>query len=453
MNPFKAYDIRGVYNRDITPELAYRIGRVAPGVFHAASVLVGRDPRVSSPALRDALCRGITDSGADVVDLGICTTPTTYYFTGENGFDCGIMITASHNPKEHNGLKFSKTGALPAGYESGLSEVEAATKKPLPPPAAKPGSVRTFDYLETLLAYYRSKLPDLSGLRFAVDTSNGSSGLLARRLFGDRAVYLNEPLDGTFPNHSPNPLEPAASRQLSEAVVSGGLDGGVIFDGDADRCMFVDERGAFIRPDLVTAVLARTMLARYPASNILCDIRTSRSTTEEISRLGGVPHLWKVGHAFAKLRLRELDAPVGGELAGHYYYREFHHCDSAVLTAMTVLGVVAEAKRAGKTFASIIASFDRYANTGECNYTVPDKAGALRAVHDWAAARAPDTVFDFDGYRFEWADRWFNIRPSNTEPYLRLIAEARDADSLAALKAELEEVLSPFIEKQEETAK
>ncbi len=446
-NPFKAYELRGVYGRDFDEDTVYRIGRVLPGLLHAKAVLVGRDPRVSSPELHAALCRGITESGADVADLGICTTPTTYYFTGEDGFDSAVMITASHNPPEYNGLKFSRTGALPVGCDSGLKDIERAIAAPLPPPAAERGAIRPFDWKPRYLAYFRERLPDLSGLRFAVDTSNGSAGLLARDLYGDAALYINERLDGTFPNHSPNPLLPEATEQLRHVVEWEKLDFGVIYDGDADRCMFVDNRARFVRPDLVVALLARAYLRDEPGANILCDIRTSRSVTEDIRRHGGVPHLWKVGHAFAKVRLRELRGPVGGELAGHYYFRDFHGCDSAVLASCFVIGAVREAKAAGKTFADVIDELDAYANTGETNFTVEDKAGALAAVAEWARSLAPETTLDFDGIRFEWPDWWFNLRASNTEPYLRLIAEARTRELLDAKVAALRERLAPFLSK------
>lgn len=445
MSAFKAYDLRGVFGRDFTADTVYRIGRVLPSQLHASTVLVGRDPRVSSPILHEALCRGITESGANVADLGLCTTPTTYFFTGECGFDAAVMITASHNPPEYNGLKFSRKGALPVGYESGLAEIEKAIAAELPPKASTPGVITPFDWQDRYLEYFRQHLPSLEGLRFAVDTSNGSSGLLARRLYGDSAILLNEELDGTFPNHSPNPLLPETSEQLRAVVADQALDFGIIFDGDADRCMFVDNRARFVRPDLIVALLARAYLAREPHSNILCDIRSSRSVQEDVRLHGGTPHLWKVGHAFAKFRLRELACPVGGELAGHYYFRDFHGCDSAVLASCFVIAAVQEAKKEGLTFADLIDRLDRYANTGEVNFVIEAKAAAIDAVSAWAASQSPSLTLDFDGFRFEWPDWWFNIRPSNTEPYLRLIAEAQTPELLAEKRAALESILAPFL--------
>jgi len=446
MSAFKAYDIRGEYGVDFDADTVYRIGRVLPSLLDAKTVLVGRDDRASSPEIHAALCRGITEAGADVDDMGLATTPMSYFFTGERGYAAAVMITASHNPPHHNGLKISRRGALPVGGDSGLRELEALIGQPLPAPSATPGTVRRIEVLPDYVAFLRQRLPDLDGLRFAIDVSNGMAGLVVRDVFGDQAAYLNEAVDGTFPSHSPNPLDPAATVQLREFVAAGGYDLGVIFDGDADRVMFVDGQGHFVRPDLLIAVLAKYYLAREPGAGILCDIRTSRGVTAAISRLGGVTHLWKVGHAFAKVRLRELNAVVGGELAGHYYFREFHSCDAAVLCAQIVLGVVAAAKKRGQSFARLLSEIDIYANSGECNYTVERKAEAMTALRQWAYRDTPPALeLDFDGYRFEWPGWWFNVRPSNTEPYLRLIWEAKDAATLADRRAATEAILAPFL--------
>jgi phosphomannomutase len=425
----------------------YRIGRVLPLLLDAQCVLVGRDARASSPDVYDALCRGIADAGANVDDMGLATTPMTYYFTGERGYAAAVMVTASHNPPQYNGLKISRRGAVPVGSESGLRELELRIAQPLPPPATQRGTVRALSVVPDYLAFLRRNLPDLGNVRFGIDASNGMAALLLRDVFGDAPQYLYDDVDGSFPNHSPNPLEDAATAELRALVVRQGLDIGVIFDGDADRVMFVDERGRFVRPDLLIALLAEYYLAREPGAAVLCDIRTSRGVTEAITRLGGVPHLWKVGHAFAKVRLRELNAIVGGELAGHYYFRDFHCCDAGLLCSEIVLGVVAAARRQGRTFSQLLAGIDVYANSGECNYVVTRKTEAMEALRAWALRGTPPTAkLDFDGYRFEWPDWWFNVRPSNTEPFLRLICEARSADLLAAKRAAIEAILAPFID-------
>jgi phosphomannomutase len=448
MSAFKAYDVRGVYGKDFTAETVYRIGRELPGLLGAKRVLVGRDARESSPEIFEALARGITDASADVDYMGLCTTPMTYFFTGLKGYEAAVMITASHNPKEYNGLKISRKNALPVGYDTGLKELEKRVEAFTEAPAGKKGKVYSIDVREEYVEFLRKKLPDLSGLKVAIDCSNGMAGLIARDVFeasGAVAEYLYETPDGTFPNHSPNPLESAASEALRKRVSETEADIGVIFDGDADRVMYVDETGKFIRPDLLTAIIARYYLAVEPGAAILCDIRTSRGVTDEIERCGGMVHLWKVGHAFAKLKMREVNAIAGGELAGHYYLRDFYNCDAAVLSCEIVLGVLAKAKREGQTLSKIISKIDIYSNTGELNYTIQKKEEAIKAVEEWAIEGAkPVLKHDFDGVRYEWEDWWFNIRPSNTEPYLRLVAEALTPTLLSEKVSDIEKILEKF---------
>ncbi len=448
MGAFKAYDIRGVYGVDFDAATVYRIGRALPVLLDASCVLVGRDARASSPEIFESLARGINDSGSDVDDIGFCTTPMTYYFAGLHGYAAAVMITASHNTPEYNGLKISRKGALPVGSESGLRELERMTRGSVPAVAYKRGVVRECDVHAVYLGYLKARLPDLTGLRACVDCGSGMAALFARDLFGNGRAdvdFLFDTIDGSFATHSPNPLLPETSAPLREAVRSGGHHMGVIFDGDADRVMFIDERGRFVRPDLITALLAEYLLKQEPGAPVLCDIRTSRGVTEAITRLGGVPHLWKVGHAFAKIRMGEINAIVGGELAGHYYFRDFFNCDSALLAAEIVMGVVAETVRAGGTFSALLADVDVYSNTGECNYVVPRKEAAIQALADWVAAGDPPMrSYDFDGLRHEWPDWWFNVRPSNTEPYLRLIAEADTDARLADRKAALDAILADY---------
>ena len=448
MSAFHAYDIRGVWGAEIDAGLAYRVGRHLPGLLGAGTVLLGRDARRTSPEAAEALARGVTESGADVDDIGLCTTPMTYFFTGERGYKAAAMVTASHNPKEYNGIKISREGALPVGGDSGLKTLEALVAGPLPPPAAKRGSVRRLDVLGDYLAFHRSFLPDLSGLRIVFDGSDGVGPLVAKPLYascGAEAFWINDVPNGDFPHHEPNPLLASAREQLASAVRERGADLGVLFDGDADRVAFVDETGAFVRPDLVTAFLAEPFLAREPGAAVLCDVRTSRSVTERIAALGGVPHLWKVGHAFAKVKLRELHAVVGGELAGHYYFRDFHNCDSAMLCASIALGRFAEAKRRGVPLSELVRRLDKYAGSGEINKLVADKPAAVAAVADWIRrGPAPDRVLDFDGIRADWPDRWVNVRISNTEPYLRIVAEAETPEKLSALLDEVGAVTAPF---------
>jgi phosphomannomutase len=495
MNFFKAYDMRGEFGREFDLDTVYRVGRWLPFIIGSGQsnasaadcrlptahgrpfrVLVGRDARLSSEAVRNALCRGLTESGCAVDDMGLATTPMVYFFTAKEGYDASVQITASHNPANHNGLKVSRAGAVPVGYDTGLGELEKRVMAspfvapPCPPPAkagttngARPGYVvpasaglgtaaapRVVDYRAAYLDWLRGWKADLSGLRYAVDCSDGVAGLIVRELLGEGPVYLNDTPDGGFPNHSPNPLDAASREQLARLVREQGLDAGVIFDGDADRVMFVDESGAFVQPDYLIPVIARPFLAREPGAAVIHDVRTSRGAIEALRADGARPVMGKVGHAFAKVLLRETGAVCGGELAGHYYFRDFFCCDSGELAALLVLAALADAKRRGVRFSELIAPIRIYANSGECNYRIADKAGATAAVLAAAEAfGAPQARSEIDGVRLDYADGWFCVRQSNTEPYLRLIVEALDAALLAERLAVLEGALKPFAEAHE----
>ncbi len=427
MKAFHAYDIRGIYGTDLTREDAYRIGFFLPGMLGAERILVGRDARVSSPEIFSYLSEGLTDAGARVYNAGQATTPMVHWATARFGFDASVMITASHNPPEYNGMKVSRKGALPVGYDSGLNVIESMMQRGDPVhPFREKGTIEDFEirgnYLDFLGAYLRKA----GTLHIAVDCSNGMAGLLARDLLGDGHVYLNEMPDGTFPGHNPNPLEPGSREQLREAVAAESCDLGVIFDGDADRVMFLDEQGEFVPPDLIIAVLGHHFLRKGASGQlVLQDIRTSRSVQEYLARFGAEVHTWKVGRAYAVPKLKELKGIYGGEFAGHYYFRDFYYSDSGMLAALLVLETAAALKADGRPFSSLIREIRKYENSGEINFRVKDKTAAMETVKDhFLGGRKPSAFFDFDGYRIEYADWWFNIRPSNTEPYLRLVVEA-----------------------------
>ena len=433
MSFFKAYDMRGTFGVDFDLDTVYRVGKALPTVIEKANgspghrILVGRDCRVTSKDVRDALVKGLEESGAEVTDLGLCTTPMVYFFTAEDNFDGSVMITASHNPPSDNGLKVSMRTSLPVGYANGLNEVErmvlASSGSKVGEALARPsGSSELNRYLEWMKA--SSLLSPRSSLRFAVDCSNGMASILVHELFPE-AVIINDTLDGTFPNHSPNPLKAEAREQIAALVREKGLDCGVIFDGDADRCMFVDERGEFVQPDYLIPVVAKASGISI-GSKIIHDVRTSRGAIEELKRMGCEPVMVPVGHAFAKPILREIGAVCGGELAGHYYFSEFHGCDSGVLAALRILGEIAKAKANGQTFSEMMKPISGvYANSGELNFKVEDKDAAIARVLEAAKGKLPQEVSrsDIDGIRIEYADGWINIRKSNTEPYLRLIIE------------------------------
>ena len=448
-SPFRTYDFRGVYGLDFTLETVYRAGRHLPKLLNAERVLVGRDARLTSPEISEALIRGLTDAGAGVVDMGKATTPMVYHFTAARGFDASVQVTASHNPPEYNGLKFSKRGALPVGAHNGLRELEAlvnAAKQPKPVAAGETGNVETADFADEFVHDLRPWQSDYSNVRFAVDASDGVSGLIAGKLFGKKAVLLNCEPDGNFPNHGPNPLEPESREQLRKTVLKNKLDLGVIFDGDGDRAMFVDEKGGFVQSDFLIPVIARHFLAREPGAIVAHDIRTSRGAIEALRRDGAVPVMWKVGHVFLKELIRDTRAVCGGELAGHYYFRDFHCCDSAEIATLIVLEQFANAKRRGATFSQFIEGIRCYANSGEMNYGIKRKDEAIYAVRDAALALGgtPLAVHAFDGLRYDFPRWWVNVRKSNTEPYVRLIIEAETPGLLASVRQTLAGALKPF---------
>ncbi len=427
MGAFHAYDIRGIYNVDFDRETAYKVGYFLPELLGAGEVLVGRDCRVSSPEIHEYLVNGILDAGADVCDLGLSTTPMVYFGTARYGFKASVQITASHNPAEYNGLKVSMENALPVGLDNGLGQIRDWIEQGRPcVKAAVRGRLRQKDihrdYLDFLLEYKE----DYSGLKIAFDLSNGMSVLYAKEIFGSAPAYIFDEMDGRFPNHEPNPLVPGNVEALRKLVTETSADIGVIYDGDADRVMFTDGQGRFISPDLMIAVLGHYFLEKRGERGIvLQDIRSSKAVGEYLVPMGAEMVTWKVGRAFAARKLRELDGVFGGELAGHYYFRDFFYSDSGLLASILILNVIADMKKKGVSVSGLISRIAKYRNSGEINFRVEDKKGAMDAVRDYfTSSETPEATMDFDGYRVEFPSWWFNIRPSNTEPYLRFICEA-----------------------------
>ena len=441
MGFFKAYDMRGTYGVDFDLGLVRRIGRALPRVVKGGRWLVGRDCRTTGGDVCSALVSGLAEAGAKVDDLGLATTPMVYFFTAKGGYDGSVMVTASHNPPGDNGLKVSMRTALPVGYANGLNEVErlaaadAETQRPVEgaAPCAPCRAAADPDALARYVEWQKAATDGASfaGLRYAVDCSSGMASLLVRELFPG-AVVVNDALDGTFPAHSPNPLKAEAREQVAALVREKGLDCGVIFDGDADRAMFVDERGEFVQPDYLIPLVARATLAAQGAASagrplVLHDVRTSRGAIEALREMGFEPSMVQVGHAFAKPAMRERGALCGGELAGHYYFSEFFGCDSGVLAARRILSEVAAAKARGETFSQMMGPItSRYDNSGEMNFRVEEKDLAIARVLETAKSFGEETGrSEIDGVRLEFADGWINVRKSNTEPYLRLIVERR----------------------------
>ncbi|MBI9068636.1 MAG: phosphomannomutase/phosphoglucomutase [Salinivirgaceae bacterium] len=446
MGAFHAYDIRGVYNKDFNKDDVYKVGFFLPQLLKADKILVGRDVRVSSPEAFEYLCKGITDAGADVYNIGLATTPMVYWSTAKYEFNASVMITASHNSKEYNGLKVSRENALPVGYDTGLGELEKLCKTKEIIPVENKGKVIDYEIKKAYVEFQKQYLTDLKNIKIGLDCSNGMAALLIKDLLGDDPIYLFDKMDGTFPNHEPNPLVEKNVEDLKNLVKKEKCDVGVIFDGDADRVMFVDEKGQFISPDLIIGLMAHYFLEEKGLKgNVLQDIRTSKAVAEYIETFGSKMHMWRVGRAFAALKLREIDGIFGGELAGHYYFRDFYYSDSGIMAALIVLDIVNRKKKEGVTFSELIGNISKYANSGELNFKIEQKQDAMDAVRNYFTnLEKPTASYDFDGYRVEYADWWFNIRPSNTEPYLRLLAEAKSESLLDEKLTKIKEIINTF---------
>lgn len=436
-NAFKAYDIRGIWEDELTPEMVYKVGFFLPQLLNCKTILVGHDIRLSSEEIYSLLKKGITDAGCDVLAIDKASTPMVYFSTVHFGVDASVQITASHNPKIYNGLKVSAKNAIPVGIDSGLGDLEKLVRNNEVIVKQVKGKVTEVDARTPYIAYLKQFVTDFSNLKLAVDCSNGMSSLIVKELLGDNVIYINDTFDGSFPNHEPNPLDPSTCKQLEKVVVDNKCDLGIIYDGDADRVMFVDEKGGYIFADISMAVLGINMLKDAPkGSKVVADIRTSRNTVSYLEKLGAEVLMWKVGHVNAKQKIRETGAIFGGELAGHYYFRDFFNCDSAAYATLHVLPVLSEYKAKGITFSHLIKSIGTWVTSGEINYKLESKDAVMEALYK-AYAPSADKVLDFDGYRFDYKDWWFNVRKSNTEPFLRLVIEAKDKATLDEKLAEI----------------
>ena len=445
MGAFHAYDVRGIYGKDFDESTAYKAGYFIPGLLGADKVVVGRDCRLSSPQIHDAMVKGICDAGADVYDLGLSSTPMVYFATANYGFKASVQITASHNPREYNGFKLSRENALPVGLDGGLGQIKQWIEEGRPTPVAgKRGTIHPFDIHDDYIAFMSGYKGDYSDLNIAFDLCNGMANLFAKEVFGDAPAYIGDTLDGNFPNHEPNPLLPENVAALRDLVRKNGADIGVIYDGDADRVMFVDDKAEFIAPDLIIALMSRYFLDERGEKDprVLQEIRSSKAVAEYLTPLGCDVHTWRVGRAFAAPKLREIDGLWGGELAGHYYFKDFFYSDSGLLASLIVLRIVSTLKKQGLTISGEISKLRTYFNSGEINFRVEDKQGAMDAVRaHFESTASPDVTMDFDGYRLEFPQWWFNIRPSNTEPYLRFICEAASSGLLDEKISETQKIL------------
>lgn len=418
---FKAYDIRGVFGDVLNDAMGYQIGLAFANHIGAEKRIVcGRDGRSHSNGLQAAFIEGARDGGLHVVQMGLCTTPMTYFACGTDGFDGAAMITASHNPGHYNGLKFCRHDAIPIGYADGIDVMEQAIEAGSLQKAPQRGSLSEKNYKKAYLEFLSEQRKFTKKFRFAVDCGNGMGGYL----IGDylksakqEAEALYWDLDFTFPNHPANPLDFATLEELRQHILTQNLEFGVAFDGDADRCFFVDDQGEVVPADLLTALIAIDYLKTSGPSAIIYDIRSSRVVAEQITAHGGEPVLCRVGHSFMKAKLREKQGIFGGELAGHFYFRDFFYADSAFYTMIKVMSLLEDS---GKPLSELIAPFKKYVPSGEINF----KTDQGDVLIEQASKRFPGgEALTIDGVRLDFPDWWFSLRKSNTEPLLRLVVE------------------------------
>jgi phosphomannomutase len=439
---FKAYDVRGVYGTELDEDGAYAIGRGYAEQFEARTIAVGRDMRVSSPSMAEAAIRGAADGGADVLDLGLVGTEMLYHAVGSLDLDGGICVTASHNPKEYTGMKVVRRGALPVGGDSGLLDVRDRAVRGFGP-VERRGEVRQEDVWPSFVDKVLSLVDPgaIRPLRVVIDAANGMAGAMLPpvldRLPVDAVRCYFEP-DGTFPNHEPNPLLPENRAFIVAKTRDEGADLGVAYDGDADRCFFVDDTGEFVPGDFVTALLAQSVLEKAPGEKVIYDVRASRAVPAAIEDAGGVPLVNRVGHAFIKQRMRQDDAVFGGEVSAHYYFRDFWQADSGVVPFLLMLELIS---KRGRPLSEILEPYRRqYFLTGELNTPVPDVPSKIRELEERYAAEG-GRISHLDGVSVDFDDWHFNVRPSNTEPLLRLNLEALSEERMAEKRDEVLELI------------
>lgn len=449
----KAYDVRGVYPDQLDEDLAHEVGAAFVQVLGIRSqdggpgaVVIGHDMRPSGPDLVASFAAGVREQGCDVILIGLASTDGLYFASGHLGLP-GAMFTASHNPARYNGIKLCRAGAAPVGQDSGLREIRAMIDAGVPVYDGPLGQSTEQDLLTAYAKHLRS-LVDISAirpLRLVVDAGNGMAGFTAPAVLSDAAGLATLPLeidamyfelDGTFPNHEANPIEPENLRDLQARVRATGADLGLAFDGDADRCFLVDERGDLVNPSALTALIASRELDRDPGAVVIHNLITSRAVPEVIREYGGVPERTRVGHSFIKARMAETGAVFGGEHSGHFYFRDFWRADSGMLAALHAIAALGETA-VGTTMSSLLAPFNRYASSGEINTEVVDQQAVTQAIATEFTPRASEPLDWFDGMTVVGPGWWFNVRPSNTEPLLRLNVEADDAATMEALRDEV----------------
>ena len=432
---FKAYDVRGTVPDQVDETLARATGAAFVRVTGAATVVVGQDMRPSSPGMAGAFAEGASSAGADVLMIGLASTDQLYFASGHLGHP-GAMFTASHNPAQYNGIKMCRSHAQPIGMETGLADIRDLVIDRRPS-RREPGDISEHDVLEAYAAHLLELAP-VKGrrLKVVVDAGNGMAGHTAPAVFERlgpdvELVPMYFELDGTFPNHEANPIEPENLRDLQRRVVAEGADIGLAFDGDADRCFLVDERGGLVSPSTLTALIATRELAKEPGATVIHNLITSRAVPEIVSELGGNPVRTRVGHSYIKATMAETGAIFGGEHSGHFYFRDFWRADSGMLAALHAMAALAETDR---PLSQLLAEFERYVLSGEINSEVADQAAVMDALEASYAGADGVSTDRLDGLTVSHADWTFNVRPSNTEPLLRLNAEGRDEETMARVR-------------------
>lgn len=431
---YRSYDIRGVVPQELDETDAELIGRAFVVFTGAKKVLVARDMRTTGQAMHTALIAGLTAQGADVIDIGMATSPLFYYSVWQSGADGGMMVTASHNPGKYNGFKMTRGQAVPISKDTGILAIRDLVEKKSFPPVEKPGTVTTQEHLAGYLDYALAGADKVKPMKIVIDYGNGMCGLLAphikKYLPQVEIIGMYDELDGSFPNHEANPLEEKNMRDLQKRVQTEGADVGVAFDGDGDRVGFTDERGITVPGEFITAILAQEVLKEHPGATILYDLRSSWATREAITAAGGVPNMSRVGHSYIKDQMRADNAVFAGEMSSHFYFQEYY-AESAVRAMVLLLRVISGA---GQPLSELVKPLQKYAKTPELNFEVDNKQELI----DEAKRRYADgKQFALDGLSIEYADWWFNIRASGTEPLLRLNMEAKTPELLAEKKQEL----------------
>ncbi len=433
---FKAYDIRGIYPETINEDIVYKIGRAYAIKFKPKNVALGRDMRLSSPSLFRALAKGLADQGCNVIDIGLVSTPMMYFAVWNYKLGGGLTISASHNPKQYNGIKMVKQDSIPISGETGIYEIEKMIES-LPELPHKKGIVKKKpvlnDYIRHSLGYINKA--KLKHFKIAIDTANGMAGPKSREFFRHLScelIHLYPELDGSFPNHEANPLKDENNADLKKAVLENNCDIGIAWDGDADRCAFIDEKGNTISSDLIIALVAKSILKERPGAKILADVRCSRIVEEVVRENSGIPGRCRVGHSLIKEMMRKENAYFAGELSSHFYLEDEHYAEAPFFVISKVLEIMSEEN---KPLSELIRPLKKYFQSGEINSQVKDKKAKIKEL---AKKYSNAKISYLDGITIEYKDWWFNVRPSNTEPYLRLNLEA---ESETLLKEKIEEVL------------